>query len=58
MNSIKLWKRMGTIFMNSGKSKIPDLHRLLLNLSDKIKLREVINMLLYQILAFAIHGKI
>ena len=49
---------MGTIFMNSGKSKIPDLHRLLLNLSDKINLREVINMLLYQILAFAIHGKI
>ena len=49
---------MGTIFMNSGKSKITDLHRLLLNLSDKIKLREVINMLLYQILAFAIHGKI
>ena len=41
---------MGTIFMNSGKSKIPDIHRLLLNLSDKIKLREVINMFLYQIL--------
>ena len=26
---------MDTIFMNSGKSKTPDPHRLLLNLSDK-----------------------
>ena len=29
---------MGTTFMNSGNSKTPDLHRLLLNLPDKINL--------------------
>ena len=29
---------MGTTFMNSGNSKIPDPHRLLLNISDKINL--------------------
>ena len=27
---------MDTVFMNSGNTKTPDLHRLLLNLSDKI----------------------
>ena len=43
---------MDTIFMNSGNSKTSDSHRLLLILSDKI------NMLPYQILAFAIHGKL
>ena len=36
MNSIKLLNRMDAIFMNSRKSKISVLHRLLLNLSDKI----------------------
>ena len=30
---------MNTIFVNSGNSKTPDLHRLLLNLSDKINLK-------------------
>ena len=35
MNSIKLWNRMDTIFLNSKKSKISGPHRLLLNLSDK-----------------------
>ena len=30
---------MDTIFMNSGNSKIFDLRRLLLNLSDKIDLK-------------------
>ena len=30
---------MGTIFMNSEKSKTSDPHRLLLNLSDKISLK-------------------
>ena len=30
---------MDTIFMNSGNSKTPDPHRLLLNLSDKINLK-------------------
>ena len=38
MNSIKLQNRMGTIFMSSGNSKTSELRRLLLNLSDKIKL--------------------
>ena len=44
---------MNAIFMSSGKSKLSDLHRLLLNLTDKI-----INVLLYQILAFPVHRKI
>ena len=30
---------MDIIFINSGKSKISDSHRLLLNLSDKIDLK-------------------
>ena len=30
---------MNTIFMNSGNSKTPDPHRVLLNLSDKINLK-------------------
>ena len=30
---------MNTIFMNSGNSKTPDPHRVLLNLSDKIDLK-------------------
>ena len=38
MNSIKLQNRMDTIFMNSENSKTTDLHRLLLNLPDKINL--------------------
>ena len=44
--------------MNSENSKIFYFHRLLLNLSDKTYLKKVINMLIYQILAFAIHWKI
>ena len=40
---------------NSGKS---DVHRLLLNLTDKINLGRSDNTLLYQTLAFLIHGKI
>ena len=48
---------MDTILMNSGNSKTFDPHRLLLNLSDKINYREVINMFLYQIQAYNIHGK-
>ena len=40
--------------MNSKNSKTSDPYRLLLNLTDKIK----INILLYQILAFTIDGKI
>ena len=45
--------------MDSKNSKISDLHRLLLNLSDKIEdKRKVTNMLLYQILAYTTHGQI
>ena len=39
MNSVKSWKRMDTIFMNSENSKTSDPHRLLINLTDKIDLR-------------------
>ena len=39
MNSIKDNTKMNTIFMNSENSKTSDLHRLLLNLTDKIVLR-------------------
>ena len=48
---------MSTIFMNSKNSKTSDSHRLLLNLTSKIVLKEKINILIYQILAFTIHGK-
>ena len=48
---------MRTIFMNSKNSGTSDPHRLLFNIKDKIILK-VINMLIYQILAFSIHGKI
>ena len=56
INSVKLQNRMHTMFMNSKNTKTYDPHRLLLNLSDKINLKKVINMLLYQI--YAIHAKI
>ena len=49
---------MDTKFTNSEISKTSDRHRLLLNLSDKINLKRSDKLLLYQILAFAIHGKI
>ena len=49
---------MDTIFMNSKNSKEPDPHRLLLILSGKVNFKKVINMLLYQILAFTLHEKI
>ena len=48
---------MINLFMNSKNSKTSDPQRLLLNLTGKIY-EEKINLLLYQILAFAIHGKI
>ena len=47
---------MDTIFINSRNSKTSDPQRLLLKLSNKIDL-EVINKLLYQIVAFTMHGK-
>ena len=46
------------MFMNSENSKTTDPHRLLLNLTDKINLNRSDKMLLYQALAFTIHGKI
>ena len=49
---------MDTIYMNSEKIKTSDRQRLLLKLSDKIDLKIINNMLLYQILESAIHGKI
>ena len=39
---------MDTMFMNSENSKTSDPHRLLLNLSDKINLKKVTKLILYQ----------
>ena len=47
---IKLEKRVDTLFMNSKNSKTSDLHRLLLNLLDKVNLRRSDKYVLYQIL--------
>ena len=47
---------MNSIFMNSENSTRSDPHRLSLNLTDKIDL-ENINILLYRILVFILHGK-
>ena len=44
--------------MNSKTSKTSDPHKLLLSLTDKINLKEVINIMLYQILTSNIHEKI
>ena len=44
--------------MNSKNSKTSVPHILLLNLTYKINSKKVINMLLYQILADTIHGKL
>ena len=49
---------MDTIFTNSKNSKTSDSHRLLLNLTDKKNKKKAINILLYQILAYNIYGKI
>ena len=49
---------MNTIFMNSKSSKTSDTHRLLLNLTEKKSWRKGENMLLYQIVAFTMPGKI
>ena len=38
MNSIKVYYKIETIFMNSENNKTPDFQRLLLNLSDKTEL--------------------
>ena len=49
---------MNNIFVNSKKSKTSNPHRLLLNLTDTINVKKVINALLYQILANTVHEKI
>ena len=46
---------MDIIFMNSKNSGTSNPLRLLVNLTNKINLKKVINMLLYQILAFTIY---
>ena len=48
---------MDTVFLNYENSTTSELYRRLLNLKDKTNLMRVINMLLYQILAFTTHGK-
>ena len=48
---------MDTMFTNSENIKISDPLRLLPTLSDKMHLKKVINMFLYQILASTVHGK-
>ena len=49
---------MNYVFVNSENSKTSDPHRILLNITDKTELRGKINIFLYQILAFTMHGKI
>ena len=48
---------MDSICMDSKNSNASDPYRLLPNLKDKIDLKKVIYMLLYQILAFTKHRK-
>ena len=48
---------MDTIFMNSKNGKKSDPQRLSLNVTDKTELRKKINILVYQISPFTIHGK-
>ena len=40
MNSIKVYYKMDTMLMNSRNSKTSDLHKLLLNLSNKTNLKK------------------
>ena len=49
---------MDTKFRNFENSKSSDPHRLLLNFFDKLNLKRVINLLLSQIIACTIRGKI
>ena len=49
---------MDTIFLSSENSKTSDPDRLLLNFSDKINFKKVINMLFYQTLPFTTLGMI
>ena len=49
---------MDTTFMNSESSKTSDLHRLLLNISDKINLKRNDKYVALSNLSIIIHGKI
>ena len=57
MNSIQIWYKINTIFMNSKSvlKKTSALYRLILNLSDKIDLNRSDK---YLIIAFTMHGEI
>ena len=55
MNPINVYYKIDTIFMNFEKSKTSDSHTLLINLPDVTDLKEVIRILLYQILAITIY---
>ena len=48
---------MDTIFMNSENSRTSEYHVLVLKLTDKLDLRRVKKVLLYQILVFIIRRK-
>ena len=48
---------MDTIFMNSEDSRTTEYHGLVLKLTDKLDLKEVKKVLLYQILVFTINEK-
>lgn len=52
-----LSNKINTVFTSSEKSKTSDTHRLVLNLTDKIKLKLPVNIMHYQILLSAIQEK-
>ena len=58
MNSVKLYNRMDTIFMNYKNSETFDPYRLLLKLTDKINLKISNRYVASQTLTFSIHRKI
>ena len=51
-----MYKKIDTIFINSSKTFDSD--RLLLNFRNIVNFKKVINILLYQILAYYMYGKI
>ena len=51
-----MYKKIDTIFINSSKTFDPD--RLLLNFRNIVNFKKVINILLYQILAYYMYAKI
>ena len=55
MHSIKLRNRMDTMYVNPRNSKTFDPHRLLFNLSDKVKLKGSAKCVVLSNLVFTIH---